>query len=327
LIVFNCIFSQGFKVLIGINQAKEILIHGGVVGIPTETVYGLGGWIHSPAGIAKIFEVKERPFFDPLIVHVDTIEKAKSLSSDWTPIHDILAEHCWPGPLTLITKKINSLNPMITSGLDSVGIRCPNHPLTLSLLKSMDGGIAAPSANKFGKTSPTLATHVEDEFEGTVPTLDGGPCEIGIESTVVGIEKTAGIYSIKIFRPGFFTSKALKEILNQHGYDLEISYHKSPVAPGQLEHHYMPSIPLIIVPQDFDWEKHKNKIPLNLKSPAFWHQPENPAIASRELYAKMREFDQEKFDGIICFKNQGSLEEDWLGIWNRLEKAKTFKVD
>jgi len=275
LIPLNDVFSQGFKVLIDIEQAKEILIHGGVVGIPTETVYGLGGWIYSPAGIAKIFEVKERPFFDPLIVHIDSIEKAKSLSSHWTPIHDILAKHCWPGPLT----------------------------------------------------SPTLASHVEEEFKGAVPTLDGGPCEIGIESTVVGIEETAGVYSVKIFRPGFYTSKNLKEILNQHGYDLEISYHKSPVAPGQLEHHYMPSIPLVIVPRDFNWENDQNKIPQKFKSPAFWRQPDSPAIASRELYAKMREFDQKKFDCIICFRNDASYEEDWLGIWNRLLKAKTFQID
>lgn len=119
---------------VDINSATEILKNGGVVAIPTETVYGLGGWIHSEEGLHKIFATKERPFFDPLIVHVNSIEKARTLSSNWTSVHEVLAKNCWPGPLTLIAKKGDAVNPLITSGLDSVGIRCPNHPLTLKLL-------------------------------------------------------------------------------------------------------------------------------------------------------------------------------------------------
>jgi L-threonylcarbamoyladenylate synthase len=136
-----------------IQEAKEKLLKGDVVAIPTETVYGLAGWIYSEAGLKKIFSTKERPFFDPLIVHIDTIAKARALSSKWTKVHEVLAENCWPGPLTLIALKHSSVSPLITSGLDSIGLRIPRHPETLKLLSLLDGGLAAPSANKFGKTS------------------------------------------------------------------------------------------------------------------------------------------------------------------------------
>jgi len=196
-----------------LDKARELLLSGEVVAIPTETVYGLGGWIYSEEGLRKIFSTKERPFFDPLIVHIDSIEKAKSLTSEWTNVHQILAESCWPGPLTLIAKKNTKVSSLITSGLDSVGLRCPKHELTLKLLSRIDGGVAAPSANKFGKTSPTSATHVEGEFGDAVAVLDGGASQIGIESTVVGVRSDC----VEIFRPGFFTAKMLKEILANKG--------------------------------------------------------------------------------------------------------------
>lgn len=310
--------------IISIDQAKDILLSGGVVAIPTETVYGLGGWIFSEEGIKKIFHTKERPFFDPLIVHINTIEKAKKLTSEWTIIHDILAKECWPGPLTLIAKKADFLNPMITSGLDSVGLRCPDHPETLKLLSMIDGGIAAPSANKFGKTSPTLASHVETEFNHQIAVIEGGPCQIGIESTVLGIEKNENTFIAKIYRPGFYTPSKIKEILLKHHMEIQIQYHQSPVAPGQLEHHYMPKIPLIIVPEHFNWEKSEEKN--KFFKPALWYQPKEALIASRELYAKMREFDSQGFDVIICFENDKINTDEWLGIWNRLNKAKSYRV-
>lgn len=309
-----------------IDKAKEALLSGNVVAIPTETVYGLGGWIESKAGIQKIFSTKERPFFDPLIVHIDTIEKAKLLSSEWTEIHQVLAESCWPGPLTLIAKKASHIDSYITSGLDSVGIRCPNHPLTLKLLQEIPGGVAAPSANKFGKTSPTRFEHVESEFEGKVGILDGGPCEIGIESTVAGIENN----EVKIYRPGYFTAKSLQKILKDHGLDVKVSYAQSPVAPGQLKHHYMPNIPLVIIPESHNWESLQKTVEAQLErkfsSPALWIQPTSPLLASRELYEKMRSFEQEGNDIILCVQNKEWQQEDWKGIWNRLEKAKTLSL-
>jgi L-threonylcarbamoyladenylate synthase len=304
------------------QKAKALLLAGEVVAIPTETVYGLGGWIYSAEGLKKIFSVKERPFFDPLIVHIDSIEKAKKLTSEWTAIHDILAKSCWPGPLTLIAKKNDSVNPLITAGLDSVGLRCPNHAITLELLSTIEGGVAAPSANKFGKTSPTSSKHVYEEFGDEVAILEGGAAEIGIESTVVGINGNR----VEIFRPGFFTAKALSEILSDHGVEIEVAYAESPIAPGQLKHHYMPKIPLVIVPENFTWEKHTTEINIAFKRPVIWKQPLLPAIASRELYQKMREFDEEGYDIIFAERSPHHFNEEWLGIWNRLEKAKSLSL-
>lgn len=307
-------------------EAQEALLRGEVVAIPTETVYGLGGWINSAEGIQKIFSTKERPFFDPLIVHVDSIEKAKLLSDEWTEIHQVLAKTCWPGPLTLITKKNDSINPYITSGLDSVALRCPNHPLTLELLAQIPGGVAAPSANKFGKTSPTHFEHVEKEFSGSVGILDGGPCEIGIESTVVGIEDGM----VKIYRPGFYTAKSLSNILVNHGIKVEVVYAQSPVAPGQLKHHYMPNIPLVIIAENTSWDEVKDEIETSLnkkfKHAKLWKQPASALLASRELYQQMRSFEENGADLILCVQNATHAEEDWRGIWNRLEKAKTLSL-
>lgn len=309
--------------LVDIEKAKELLLTGDVVAIPTETVYGLGGWIYSKEGLEKIFATKERPFFDPLIVHVDTLEKAKSLTSEWTEIHDILAKNCWPGPLTLIAKKNEKVSHLITAGLDSVGLRCPNHPVTLKLLEKIEGGIAAPSANKFGKTSPTTAQHVFKEFENSVAILEGGASEIGIESTVVGIQNGR----VEIFRPGHFTPSKLTKILNDHGIKAEVVYAESPVAPGQLKHHYMPKIPLIIVPQGFIPEKNNHLIEIPFKNPVLWHQPSSSIMASRELYQKMREFDEKGYDIIFAEKLPIHSDEEWIGIWNRLEKAKTKSLE
>ncbi len=307
---------------VDLDKAISLLLGGDVVAIPTETVYGLGGWIHSEDGLRKIFSTKERPFFDPLIVHIDSIAKAKMLTSEWTEIHQVLAKNCWPGPLTLIAKKDESVNPLITAGLDSVGLRCPNHSMTLELLSSIDGGIAAPSANKFGKTSPTSSKHVFEEFGNDVAILEGGECDIGIESTVAGVKDG----KVEIYRPGFYTAKSLKEILANHGLDIEVTYAESPVAPGQLKHHYMPKIPLVIVPENFVWEKHVSEINIPFNKPVIWKQPLLAAMASRELYQKMREFDEQGFDIIFAERSPHHFNEEWLGIWNRLEKARTLAL-
>jgi L-threonylcarbamoyladenylate synthase len=310
-------------------QTAKILLEGGdVVALPTETVYGLGAWIHSERGLYKIFSTKERPFFDPLIVHIDTIQKAKALCSEWTEVHELLARQFWPGPLTLIAKKNNSVHSLITSGLDSVGLRCPRHPLTLELLSLLDGGIAAPSANKFGKTSPTSARHVYEEFGHSVAILEGGASEVGIESTVVGINDEGN--KIEIYRPGYITASALEEVLRKSGFPQKVAYAESPVAPGQLAHHYMPKIPLVIVPTNFEWSKHhseiESKLGKNFHRPKIWTMNKDPLLASRELYESLRKFDLEGFDVIITSKLPQHQKEEWLGIWNRLAKAKSLAL-
>jgi len=315
---------------INIDQAQDLLLNGEVVAIPTETVYGLAGWIYSETGLKKIFSTKERPFFDPLIVHVDSIEKALPLTSIWTKAHDVLARAAWPGPLTLIALKSDKVNPLITSGLDSVGLRCPKHPETLKLLSRIEGGLAAPSANKFGKTSPTSAIHVAEEFGDEVAVIDGGSSEIGIESTVVGIEKNAESFLVKIFRPGFYTAKDLEKILTDAGLKCSVIYAQSPVAPGQLKHHYMPRIPLVVVPESFAWESERERVESELKRkfshPVRWQLPEDPALASRILYEDLRSFDQKGFDLILISKSSAHETEEWRGIWNRLEKAQSLTL-
>lgn len=315
---------------VDIKEAKRALLEGDVIAIPTETVYGLAGWIFSEAGLRKIFSTKERPFFDPLIVHIDTIEKAKKLTSEWTEVHEVLAQACWPGPLTLIAKKHDSVSSLITSGLDSVGLRCPRHALTLELLSSIEGGLAAPSANKFGKTSPSHASHVFEEFGSTVGILDGGACEVGIESTVAGVELQNGKYRVLIYRPGHYTAQVLKTILAAHKIDAEVVYAESPVAPGQLKHHYMPNIPLVIVPDDFEWTKDhlqiESKLQKNFNRPIAWSLPSEATQASRELYQDLRNFSVSGYDIITIKRDPTQSSDDWLGIWNRLEKAKTLDL-
>lgn len=315
---------------VDINQARELLLKGDVVAIPTETVYGLAGWIYSEEGLRKIFSTKERPFFDPLIVHIDSIEKAKSLTNNWTPIHQILAQACWPGPLTLIAKKHESINSLITSGLDSVGLRCPLHELTLKLLATIEGGLAAPSANKFGKTSPSQARHVFEEFGDEVSILDGGPCQVGIESTVAGVEENKDGWKVLIYRPGFYTASSLKKILDDHNIMAKVEYAESPVAPGQLKHHYMPSIPLVIVPEHFNWDESRalieGKLGKVFTRPAFWSLEADPRLASRALYQDLRNFSDIGHDLILIVRDPSQTSDDWLGIWNRLNKAKSLEI-
>ncbi|MBA2406307.1 MAG: threonylcarbamoyl-AMP synthase [Bdellovibrionales bacterium] len=315
---------------VDINQARELLLKGDVVAIPTETVYGLAGWIYSETGLRKIFATKERPFFDPLIVHVDTIAKAKSLSSNWTIIHETLANSCWPGPLTLIAKKLDRVNSLITSGLDSVGLRCPQHEMTLELLSKIEGGLAAPSANKFGKASPSQARHVFEEFGHDVSILDGGPCQIGIESTVAGVEENKNGWKVLIYRPGHFTAQTLQQILDHHHIKAKVEYAESPVSPGQLQHHYMPNIPLVIVPENFEWQQsHKlieEKMGRTYSRPAIWELSSDPRLATRKLYQDLREFSANGHDLILIKRNGNDTREEWLGIWNRLNKAKSLEV-
>jgi L-threonylcarbamoyladenylate synthase len=171
------------------GEAKRWLEAGQVIGIPTETVYGLAGNALSPAAVARIFEVKNRPTFDPLIVHSSRIEKIAQFVAEMPPAARRLAEAFWPGPLTLLLKKADRVPDLVTSGLDTVAVRIPNHPLTLRLLDELDFPLAAPSANPFGYVSPTQASHVQAQLGDKIPyILDGGPCQVGIESTIVGFE-------------------------------------------------------------------------------------------------------------------------------------------
>lgn len=308
---------------VSIDQAHTLLTNGDVVAIPTETVYGLAGWIYSEAGLKKIFSTKERPFFDPLIVHIASIDEAKKLTSNWTPIHDLLARAFWPGPLTLIASKNENIHPLITAGLSDVALRCPAHPDTLELLKRIEGGLAAPSANKFGKTSPTTAQHVMDEFQDLVPVIDGGSCDVGIESTVVDVKND----KVSIYRPGKITAKDIQDVLTLKGINLPVEFTQSPVAPGQLKHHYMPSIPLITffdLNQDSAILQAQEKLNLIFKNPKIYSIQDDSQLESRFFYEHLRTFSQEHDAIFIRFNIAWISEDHWQGLWNRMSKASSL---
>lgn len=309
--------------MINLSKATLILNTDGIVGIPTETVYGLAANIKSEMALSKIFETKERPFFDPLIVHVHSKEQAKKFCSNWSNISDILAENFWPGPLTLIQKKNDLINPLITSGLDTVGLRMPNSDITLRLIEELGSPLAAPSANKFKQTSPTKAKHVSDVFPDLL-VLDGGDCEIGIESTILEIFES----EIIIYRPGMITKEAIQRCLSNAGINLTIKFAESPVAPGHLKHHYMPKLPVILLKGGTELHEFDiSNIPKELvSSPCYYHLDQTAELTARSLYQKLREFDKDHTSIVLTITNDKLVDEKWSGILNRIQKAASYKL-
>lgn len=215
--------------------AKQLLEQGELVAIPTETVYGLAGNALNEKAILEIFKVKNRPRFDPLIVHVASWEKAKELVEDFPEKAELLATHFWPGPLTLLLKKKPHIPDLVTSGLDTVGVRCPNHELTRSLLHQLSFPLAAPSANPFGYISPTRPEHVNEQLGDKINyILDGGECPIGIESTIIGFEKDQPV----VYRLGGLSLEKIESVIGKVGVQVNTS--SNPLAPGQLKSHYAP---------------------------------------------------------------------------------------
>jgi len=224
-----------------IKKARQLLESGELVAIPTETVYGLAGNALEKASVVKIFEAKNRPEFDPLIVHVPSLEKASRYADKIPDKAFLLAEKFWPGPLTIVLRKKPVIPDIVTSGLDSVGLRCPDHALTQALLSELSFPIAAPSANPFGYVSPTTPEHVNEQLGNKIHyILDGGSCSVGIESTIVGFENDSPI----VYRMGGLTIEKIESIVGR----VEVQLHSSsnPKAPGQLKSHYSPSRKVII---------------------------------------------------------------------------------
>lgn len=224
-----------------IEVAKEFLIKGELVAIPTETVYGLAGNALNDSSVLSIFEVKNRPAFDPLIIHTDSLEKVGHFVSDFPEKAKLLAAKFWPGPLTLLLPKKQIIPDLVTSGLDNVAIRIPHHPLLLDLLKTLSFPLAAPSANPFGYISPTNAAHVNAQLGDKIPyILDGGESEVGIESTIVGFENDEAI----VYRLGGLAVEEIEAIIGK----VRLMPHSSsnPKAPGMLKSHYAPRKPLYL---------------------------------------------------------------------------------
>ncbi len=302
-----------------VRRAAEILRTGGLVAFPTETVYGLGADASSEKAMARLYAVKGRPADHPVIVHFGSSSEAFKWASEVPKEAKILAERFWPGPLTLILKRSDRAKDFVTGGQPSVGVRVPSHPIARELLKEFGKPIAAPSANRFGRVSPTTAAHVEEDLGSDVDlVLEGGPSEVGIESTIVDLASGAPV----VLRPGKISQADLKEVI-------EIGSTPSAVRhSGGMEKHYAPKTPARLLPtHELDKEISKLKARaavLAFSRPDervdFWlRMPRDPAAYAQKLYAALRELDGAKCDAILI--EAPPTESGWEAVLDRLRKA------
>lgn len=289
--------------------AQQLLMLGETVAIPTETVYGLAANALEEDAVVKIFEIKNRPTFDPLIIHTNTIEKVLSFVEEIPAELLPLAEAFWPGPLTLLLPKKNCIPDLVTAGCSRVAVRIPNHPLTLALLAELDFPLAAPSANPFGYVSPTCAAHVASHLGKRVAyILDGGYCEIGLESTIVGLEAEG----ITIYRQGGIAQEDIERIVGKVRANTHSS--SNPTLPGTLSTHYAPRTPLLLGNLTELIANHEHLSSHTLGVIAYAHPIAGiPACnqmllapdaqlttAARNLFATLREMDKRKFKVILA---------------------------
>ena len=292
-----------------IDKAIQILNLDGLVAIPTETVYGLAGNIYSATAVKRIFDLKQRPSYNPLIVHIGSIEQLHDLVQDIPEKAKILADKFWPGPLTMVSKKKEIVPDTVTAGKDTVAVRIPNHPVTLELLQLLDFPLAAPSANLFGLISPTQAEHVADYFKDDLPMiLDGGNCQNGIESTIIGFENNEAV----LYRLGSLSVEDIEDAIGS--IKIKNKKEESPDAPGMLSKHYAPKTPTFLE-EDVATLIKKNKekkiglllFDKPLETEIVYHQEivsKNRDLreAASNLYAAMHRLDKMNLDIIIAQK-------------------------
>ena len=316
-----------------IERAAAILRAGGLVAFPTETVYGLGADASNPAAVAKIFAAKGRPQNHPLIVHLAGIELLPLWAEEIPPAAHKLAAAFWPGPLTLVLKRAAGVPDCVSGGQDTVGLRIPGHPVALELLKAFSGteggrrysGVAAPSANKFGRISPTSAAHVRAELGDAVDwVLDGGECEVGIESTIVDLSRGRAV----LLRPGQITPARIAAVL---GAEVGSPDAAAPRAPGALDSHYAPRTPMYLVPAAELQAKlaalrgrklavlARAEAPSGLKDIYWQAAPRAVAGYAHELYASLRRLDDLGCDLILV--EAPPAVPGWQGVNDRLRRA------
>ncbi len=306
-----------------ITQAITLLRAGEVVAIPTETVYGLAADASNEAAIKKIFELKGRPADHPVIVHIADASKLTGWAIEIPDSAYRLAKAFWPGPLTFILKKAPHITPLVTGGQDTIGLRAPSHPIAQKILQQFQGGLAAPSANRFGRVSPTTAQHVIDEFKNDIPlVVDGGPCDVGIESTIIDLSDDAP----RILRPGMLSIEKLNKILHQ---PIELPDRESPRVSGSLETHYAPNTKAVLVePELLDdfLNNTQGKIAVMrcqslhaVKPGSVVSMPDNPKAYAKALYRELRKLDDLKVD-LIVIENVPQTPK-WQAIADRLQRA------
>jgi len=310
-----------------INQAVKILRQGGLVAFPTETVYGLGADAKNSEAVRKVFIAKKRPMDHPLIVHIGDMAQLSEWANEVSPTAIRLAKAFWPGPLTLILRKAPHVSDLVTGGQDTVGIRIPNHPVVQALLHAFGSGLVGPSANRFGRISPTTAQAVREELDTAVDwVLDGGQCEVGVESTIVDV---SGDHPV-ILRPGMITAKQIEAVL--HG-PVMMSKKGAPRVSGSLEFHYAPQTRTYLITQDkledFLDTLTDEDLPCALLArnpPSFRRKQveiiQMPVTAqeyAHDLYQTLRELDKKKLKQIIIEAVPDDLE--WNAIQDRLKRA------
>ena len=316
-----------------IAKAALLLRQGRLVAFPTETVYGLGADASNPEAVKRIFSAKGRPADHPLIVHIPDVDRLADWALSVPESARLLAARFWPGPLTLILKKKPEVPSVVTGGQDTVGLRIPDNPVALSLLRAFGGGIAAPSANRFKRISPTQASHVAEELEGFVDMiLDGGPCQVGLESTIVDLSGSRPI----LLRPGQITRLQIEQVLGGELAVISPTEKASPGdvrAPGMMKIHYAPVTPAMLCNGGYLPEIVRSLTAQNQKLGVLLFQQdiaEEPDIRvirmpvhaqdyAQALYAALRELDRLQLDRILV--EQPPETEEWRAINDRLSKA------
>jgi L-threonylcarbamoyladenylate synthase len=305
-----------------IARAGALLRAGQLVAFPTETVYGLGANALDPEAVARIYAVKGRPPTSPLIVHVASVEMAQSLVADWPETADLLARKFWPGPLTLVLPKLPKIPDIVTAGLATVGLRMPSHPLALALIEAAGVPLAAPSANRFTELSPTTADHVRRSLGNDVDLiLDGGPCQVGIESTVLSLVEQPPV----LLRPGGVSRPELEALIGPIQLVREIPTGAHP-SPGMHARHYSPRTSLLLV-SDGKLPKQGKGIYLQRRNPP--SRPDIQTIAmptaaadyAAALYHKLHQADEGNADWIAVDAPPSTPE--WEAVHDRLRRAAT----
>lgn len=313
-----------------IAEAVRLLRAGALVAFPTETVYGLGADARNNAAVEKIFRLKGRPVDHPVIVHLPDASHLERWAKNIPDAAYQLAQTFWPGPLTIILQRHQDVPAIVSGGQQTIGLRIPNHPVALELLRAFNDGVAAPSANRFGHISPTTAAHVRDEFGDAVSMiLDGGDCEVGIESTIVDLSG----FAPRILRPGMISTAEIAAVLKRDVVSGNEIGRETPRVSGSLDAHYAPRSPLQLLSADeiaiqvqraITSGQCMGVLAIDGRSPELpnivWQSASgDPKVFAHELYSHMRKLDAQNLSLIIV--QQVPKGEKWSAIADRLKRA------